>query len=97
MDPMASRNESPAPATTFAGRHWLLIHDGATHPVEWEDGERLLELSSAIRRGDDDEQDYTFVPRGRESSNESVTIRIRADVPLELLVQYDQHESHWFG
>jgi hypothetical protein len=77
-------------------RHWLLVHDGASHSLEWDDGERLLAVVSAARAGGPDPHSFTFTPRGSDDDS-SVTILVDSHRSWELLTQYDAEESHWFG
>jgi hypothetical protein len=82
-------------------RYWLLVHAGETHSVSWDDGERLLSLAAAVRRGKSKPQPFSFVPRGSSSSGEAITVFVRPDEPIELLMEYDDavapKQSHWFG
>jgi hypothetical protein len=90
-----------AVATPVGGRSWLLVHGPDQYCLEWDDGERLLALSSAIRASRLEPQDFTFVPRDSAKTPDRVTLFVTGDDPFELLTQYDSvaHEqaSHWFG
>ena len=69
--------------------------------MNWNDGERLLSLSSAVRAGLSTPQAFTFQPRGTHSLGESITLFLRPDDPIELITEYEHAtkcaQSHWFG
>ncbi|MES2170042.1 MAG: hypothetical protein V4479_04885 [Actinomycetota bacterium] len=77
-------------------RHWLLVHDGTTHQLEWDDGERLLALTADVRGGGLAPRPFSFTPRG-SVDGQTVTVFVDVTSSLELLTQYDAAESHWFG
>jgi hypothetical protein len=78
-------------------RHWLLVQGDDRFALTWDDGERLLSLSSEIRRGTLGARSFVFRPHGSRPSDPNVTIFVDADHSFELLTQYDSETSHWFG
>ena len=88
-------------ADTDTSRYWLLVHAGKIHHVTWNDGERLLSLSTAVRAGLSEPQAFTFQPRGTRSVSESITLFLRPDEPIDLITEYEHAgkstQSHWFG
>jgi hypothetical protein len=69
-------------------RYWTLVHDGETCPMVWDDGERLLALTTDVRSGAAEPQDFTFTPRGCVDVRSDKTIAVRADQPLDLITEY---------
>ena len=82
-------------------RYWSLVHSGAVHAVSWDDGERLLALSTAVRLGKEPAQEFRFCPRGFGDRESRVTLFVGPDSLFELLTEYDiappARQSHWFG
>ena len=82
-------------------RYWLLVHNGQVDSIEWDDGERLLALTTEVRLGSSKSQEFTFCPRGAEVEGHAVTVFVDRETPIELVSQYDNSElpsqSHWFG
>lgn len=83
-----------------SARYWLLIHAAEKHCIEWDDGERLLVLSSAVCDGRQEPQSFSFVPRGSADAK-PVTVFVSPNDPIELLTEYEPNAvlppSHWFG
>jgi hypothetical protein len=70
-------------------RSWSLIHAGEIHPMSWTDGERLLALSTEVREGAAEPQDFSFQPHG-ETSAAAIILFVTADEPFELLTIDDR-------
>jgi hypothetical protein len=98
---MTSRTATKAPSGRSTARYWVLVHAGKIHRLNWNDGERLLTLSTAVLAGLSEPQGFTFLPRGSASLGEGVTIFLRPDEPIELITEYEPAgiatQSHWFG
>ena len=98
---MTSRTATKAPSGHPTARYWVLVHAGKIHRLNWNDGERLLSLSTAVLAGLSKPQAFTFLPRGTRSITESVTVFLRPDEPIELITEYEHTgkvtQSHWFG
>ncbi|HEY2643277.1 MAG TPA: hypothetical protein VGI56_05970, partial [Galbitalea sp.] len=62
-------------------RSWTLVHAGVLYPMSWEDGERLLALSSRVRMSAAEPQAFTFRPLDGTSTG-PVTIFVTPDDPL---------------
>ena len=98
---MNSRTATQAATGHSTARYWVLVHAGKIHHLNWNDGERLLTLSTEVLAGLSEPRGFTFLPRGSSSPEEGVTIFLRPDEPIELITEYEPAEqatqSHWFG
>jgi hypothetical protein len=98
---MTSQSTPAVGTIDDTARYWVLVHGGKIHPVDWDDGERLLSLSAAVRSGSALPQPFTFCPRGTSAANDGVTVYVRPDEPLQLITAYEQvrkpKQSTWFG
>jgi hypothetical protein len=98
---MTSRTATGIRADNDTSRYWLLVHAGKVHHVNWNDGERLLSLSTAVLAGVSEPQTFTFLPRGASTGSDSVTLFLRPDEPIDLITEYEHAsgamQSHWFG
>ena len=98
---MTSRTEPEYRTAEDTSRYWLLVHATKIHQMNWDDGERLLGLSTAVLAGVSRPQAFAFQPRGTSSSGAIVTLFLRPDEPIELITEYEHAhgttQSHWFG
>lgn len=99
--PLSEYRASEYLASEHGTRYWLLVHALQKYRLDWDDGERLLALSSAVRTGRLDPQPFTFHPRRGSADSAPVTLLVTPDDPFELLTEYDaaapEEASHWFG
>jgi hypothetical protein len=78
-------------------RHWLLVHAGRSYSLSWDDGERLLALSSDVCAGKAEAQYFSFTPLRPALGQESVAVLVDPTQSFNLLTENDSAESHWFG
>jgi hypothetical protein len=96
-------NSIPAPFRlgTDRERYWSLIHEGRVYSVNWDDGERLLALSSAVRCGEAIPQEFVFHARGSSPDSAAISVFVGSNETLELLTELEAgrpvRQSHWFG
>lgn len=80
-------------------RYWSLVFDGRVVPLSWDDGERLMALSAAIRAGDEPAQEFRCLRH--EAQHKPLMIMVTPETLFELITEYDHTEppaqSHWFG
>lgn len=98
---MSSSTPHPFETGIDRSRYWSLVHDGQIDLLDWDDGERLLALSSAVRSGVELAQSVHFRRHGAQPGDETIVIYVGPNSSLELLTEYgDQptpRQSRWFG
>lgn len=98
---MSSSLSTPLRTRIDPSRYWSLIHRGQVYAVDWDDGERLLALSAAVRAGTQPAQNFHCRLHGVDPGRESIAVFVAPETQLELLTERDHswrpQQSHWFG
>jgi hypothetical protein len=98
---MSSSLSTPLRTGIDPSRYWSLIHKGQVYAVDWDDGERLLALSAAVRAGTQPAQEFHCRLHGDAPVREAIAVFVAPETQLELLTESDHsrrpRQSHWFG